>query len=519
VHGWRFDAATAPPRLLPSVRARSAVAAVLVVALALAAGAALLYFVLQRSLLSGLDSAATVRADEVVSQLQQNGPGDLDDRLKASARQGQQVQVVSPDGDVVANSDARDEQEPLTGLRPAPGQVLREDAGLRKILDRTRPFLVLTEGVQRDDGTWTVIVVSFTQGQRESVQTVLKLLLIGFPGVLLLVGVAIWVLIGRTLDPVERIRLRVAGIGAAHLDERVPVPQTRDEIARLAITMNQMLDRLQAAQQAQRQFVSDASHELRSPLATLSATLEVSDADVSGRAWRDLRPVLVAETARMATLVENLLLLARVDDQGLRIVPVDVDLDDLLEQEARRLRLASDLDVSVAIEPVRVQGDLIRLSQALRNLVDNASRYARTSVRLSLVQAGPSAVLTVDDDGPGVPIAERQRVFARFVRLDESRDRASGGAGLGLPIVREVILGHHGAVAITESPEGGCRVIVQLPVVSPDEPLPDPIRLPVGPVEQPPVGSPEQVLDDHPTLDDEPALDDESVQPPVAESR
>jgi len=173
----------------------------------------------------------------------------------------------------------------------------------------------------------------------------------------------------------------------------------------------------------------------------------------------------------------------------------------------------------VAIEPVRVQGDLIRLSQALRNLVDNASRYARTSVRLSLVQAGPSAVLTVDDDGPGVPIAERQRVFARFVRLDESRDRASGGAGLGLPIVREVILGHHGAVAITESPEGGCRVIVQLPVVSPDEPLPDPIRLPVGPVEQPPVGSPEQVLDDHPTLDDEPALDDESVQPPVAESR
>ena len=519
VHGWRFDAATAPPRLLPSVRARSAVAAVLVVALALAAGAALLYFVLQRSLLAGLDEAATVRAEEVVAQVEREGLDGLDARLKASGRQGQQVQVVNPNGDVVASSAARVEQGPLTGLRPAAGQVLREEAGLRKILDRQRPFLALTRGVQRDDGVWTVIVVSFTEGQRESVRTVLKLLLIGFPGVLLLVGVAIWVLIGRTLDPVERIRQRVAGISAARLDERVPVPQTRDEVARLAITMNQMLDRLQASQRAQRQFVADASHELRSPLATLSASLEVADADVSDRAWRDLRPVMVAETGRMGTLVENLLLLARVDDQGLQITPVDVDLDDLLEQEARRLRLASDLAVSTAIEPVRVQGDLTRLSQALRNLVDNASRYARSSVRLSLVRAGASAVLTVDDDGPGVPAAERQRVFARFVRLDESRDRASGGAGLGLPIVREVILGHHGAVAITDSPEGGCRVIVQLPVVSPDEPMAEPIRLPVGRDRSEPVGSPEQALDEPVDARDEPVAEEGAVQPPVAESR
>ena len=486
-HGWRFDAATAPPRLLPSVRARSAVAAVLIVAVALAGGAALLYFVLQRSLLSSLDAAATVRAEEVATKVESRGLDGLDADLKAAAPPGQVVQVVDPSGHVVATSDAHPDQGPFTGLRPAPGQVIREEAGLFKIVDGHRSFLALTRGVRVGDGDYTVIVISYIEGQRESVETVLKLLLIGFPGMLLLVGVAIWLLIGRTLGPVERIRQRVAGISATRLDDRVPVPQTRDEIALLAVTMNLMLDRLQAAQRAQRQFVADASHELRSPLATLSATLEVADADVSGRAWRDLRGVMVAETARMGTLVENLLLLARADDQGLQIIAVDVDLDDLLESEARRLRLASDLRVSTVIEPVRVRGDLLKLSQALRNLVDNASRHARTGVRLSLTGAGGNAVLTVDDDGPGVPPAERQRVFERFVRLDESRDRASGGAGLGLPIVREVVLGHEGAVAITESPEGGCRVVVHLPIAplftEQDLEVSGPIQL----VSQPPV--------------------------------
>jgi signal transduction histidine kinase len=496
-HGWRFDAAAAPPRLLPSVRARSAVVAVIVVAVALAGGAALLYYVLQHSLLSSLDSAATVRMHEVVTGIEANGLTGLDDKLKATTHQGQVVQVVGPNDELVASSDPRVEQNIYTGLRPAPGQVIREEAGLFKIVDGYRSFLAQTRGIRVGDSNYVVIVISFTQGQRESVETVLHLLLIGFPGLLLLVGLAIWLLIGRTLGPVERIRQQVARIGATRLDERVPIPQTRDEIARLAITMNRMLDRLQASQQAQRQFVADASHELRSPLATLSATLEVADADVSGRAWRDLRSMMVAETARMSTLVENLLLLARADDQGLQIIAVDVDLDDLLEQEARRLRMSSDLRVSTAIEPVRVQGDLLKLSQMLRNLVDNASRHARTTVRLSLVGAGPSAVLTVDDDGPGIPAAERRRVFERFVRLDESRDRASGGAGLGLPIVREVVLGHHGAVGVADSPDGGCRIIVQLPVLQEDSRAPDPIaHLPVS--HAPPITSPDYSLDpDH----------------------
>jgi signal transduction histidine kinase len=465
-HGWRFDAAAAPHRLFPSVRARSAVASVLVVGLAFALASGVLYYVLQRSLLGGLDSAASVTASEVAARLVVVGEGNLNEELKqGTAREGQLIQVVNPKYGVVATSGSYD-QGAVTGLRPKDGQVLREKAGLFKITSDQRPFLALTRGVKYADGVDTVIVISYTEGLRQSVRTVMRLLLIVFPILLLLVGCTLWVLVGRALSPVEKIRQRVAGIGAAELADRVPIPQTRDEIAELAITMNQMLDRLQAAQQAQRQFVSDASHELRSPLATLSATLEVADADVTGSAWHDLRSVMSSEADRMSILVENLLLLARADDQGLRIIPVEVDLDDLMEEEARRLRTSSDLFVQTSIIPVRVPGDRLKLSQVIRNLVDNASRYARFTVSLSLEVVGSSAVIMIDDDGPGIPESQRARVFERFVRLDESRDRASGGAGLGLPIVYEVVRGHRGEVAVGTSPEGGCRLLVRLPILA-----------------------------------------------------
>jgi signal transduction histidine kinase len=466
-HGWRFDAAVAPHRLIPSVRARSAVASVVVVGLALFAATGVLYYVLQRSLLNGLDSTASVRASEVATDLRLYGEGEVDKDLKATAREGQLVQVINPKHGLVASSVSWPGQDAMTGLQPRAGQVLREKAGLFKILDSQRPFLVLTRGVQYTEGVDTVIVVSYTDGQRQSVKTVIGLLFIGFPILLLLVGVTIWVLIRRALNPVEQIRRRVAGIGAAQLSDRVPIPPTRDEIARLAITMNQMLDRLQAAQQAQRQFVSDASHELRSPLATLSATLEVAEADVTGRAWADLRSVMASEASRMATLVEDLLLLARADDEGLRIIPVEVDLDDLMEEEARRLRTSTHLIVTTSIMTVRVHGDRLKLSQVVRNLVDNASRHAHSTIGLGLAMVDGAAVLTVDDDGPGIPEMARQRVFERFVRLDESRDRASGGTGLGLPIVWEVVKGHQGEVAVGTSPLGGCRILVRLPASEP----------------------------------------------------
>ncbi len=459
---------------MPSVRARSVLAAGLVVALALGAGAAVLFYVLQHSLLSSLDQAAAARASDIADRVDVIGESGLDRQLKLTARDDQIVQLINSADQVVAssrsgadaNGDGRTgDDSPFTGLRAAPGQVEREHAGPRMLFNQQRPYLVLVRGVRHDGQDYSIIVATSFRPQRQSVLTLVRLASIGLPVLVLLVAGATWVLVSRALRPVEAIRQRVSGIGAGDLDDRVPIPPTRDEVFRLAVTMNQMLDRLQSAQAAQRQFVSDASHELRSPLATLAATLEVAGADPSGESWHDLRQVMEEETGRMAVLVENLLLLAKVDDQGIRLNRADVDLDDLLEEEAQRLRAATALQISTQIHPVRVQGDVLRLGQAIRNVVDNASRHAASRVHLSLGTHQDQAVIVVQDDGPGIPPDQRARVFERFVRLDGSRDRASGGSGLGLPIVLEIVRGHGGEAQIHDSALGtGAAVLIRLPL-------------------------------------------------------
>jgi signal transduction histidine kinase len=309
-----------------------------------------------------------------------------------------------------------------------------------------------------------LVVASSVETQRETVKAVAKYLLLGFPVLLIVVGVAGWLLVGQALGPVERIRARVQGIGSGELAERVPVPQTRDEIARLAVTMNEMLDRLQTGQVMQRRFVSDASHELRSPLATLTAALEVVQADTTGRAWQELHQVMAAETDRMRQLVEDLLLLAKADDAGLRMRRTDVDLDDLVAAEIQRLRSSAvDLTVTSEVHPVRVVGDPARLGQVLRNLVDNAARAAHTTIHVSTAEQNGSAVITVADDGDGIPEADRFRVFERFVRLDTSRARTSGGSGLGLSIALEITRARQGTITLTPSPTGGTTATITLP--------------------------------------------------------
>lgn len=457
------SAVTAPRRAWFGVRARSSLAAVLVVALALLVGGAVLLFILDRTLISGVQSGAATRASDIARQLQADGAEGLDAELRANATEGTVVQVVTSDGQVVASSSTRASTRPLSGLRPAPDEVALGAVERVQLADEDDPYLLLVRGVERQGRTYFVVVAASIAAQRESVRTVRYLLAAGSPVLLLLVGAATWVLVGRSLAPVERIRARVAGIGGAHLDERVPVPRSRDEIARLAATMNQMLERLQLAQATQRRFVADASHELRSPLATLGAVLDVAAADPSGTAWRDLSAVMSGETSRMGRLVEDLLLLARSDDQGVRLALDDVDLDDMVAEEADRIRLAGRVSVQVRPLPARVRGDRAKLGQLLRNLADNAARHAEQQVRITSSEDDSFGCLVVEDDGAGVPEAERERVFGRFVRLDDSRARESGGSGLGLAIVQEIVKAHGGSVWIEESDLGGCRVVVRLP--------------------------------------------------------
>jgi signal transduction histidine kinase len=445
------------------VRLRSTAAAVLVVATALAIGAAILLLLLQRTLITSVADQAESRAFDVAGQVQEEGETGLARELIENTRVTQLIQVVNAQNQVVASSSPKGAGQPLSESRPPSGQSVQDEVGEMPLLDDDSPYLIVARGTEFQGARYTVVVASSVETQRDTVTTVTAYLLIGFPLLLVLVGVATWMLVGRALRPVEQIRSRVHGIGVEQLAERVPVPTADDEIARLAVTMNEMLDRLQSGQETQRRFVADASHELRSPIASLMAALDVIAADESGRAAPELHEVMQAETERMRRLVEDLLLLAKADDTGLQIQRTDVDLDDLLDIELRRLRASGGPSVEGVVPAVRVTGDPAKLSQVLRNLADNAVRAAHSKVRFTLAEEGGAATVTVEDDGDGVPEEERSRVFERFVRLDASRDRGSGGSGLGLSIVQEVVRGHGGTVEISESPLGGARFVVRLP--------------------------------------------------------
>ncbi|MBB1048665.1 sensor histidine kinase, partial [Dietzia cercidiphylli] len=284
---------------------------------------------------------------------------------------------------------------------------------------------------------------------------------------------------GRVLRPVESIRSRVAEISASGRGERVPVPEAEDEIARLARTMNAMLARLDAARTAQVAFVGDASHELRSPLSTLSTLLELSSTSGTPVDVETVDDLLLPEVQRMRSMVEDLLLLAKNDERGVPLRREDVDLDDIVLSEVGRLRGLGGLEVTGAVEPARLVGDPDALLRVVRNLVDNARRHAREAVMIGLTvdrtdPAGPRAVITVDDDGEGVPPEQRDTVFDRFARLDADRARGTGGSGLGLAIVAEITRSHGGSVRVEDSPAGGARFVVDLPVETigehPDQP-------------------------------------------------
>jgi signal transduction histidine kinase len=446
------------------IRLRSALAATGVVALTLAVGAAALLWVLQRSLLADVEDVASARCSAVSASVATAGAEAQRSTLPGGVKVGQVVQVVDRrSGQVVASSSERATDAPVSAMRPAPGATRISPHARVPALDPDDRYVVVACGVPTTGGPYVVLVAAPVTAERESVSRLTTYLLLGFPLLLVAAGGATFWFVGRSLLPVERIRRQVAAIGARRLDERVPVPAADDEIRRLAITMNAMLDRLEAASNAQRRFVADASHELRSPLATLRAAVDVSVEDAGATSWRELSPGMRTEVDRMSRLVDDLLLLAKVDEHGLSLDRGDVDLDDVVESEARRVRDLGAVAVSAATQPVRVTGDAAKLAQVVRNLSDNAVRHANGAVRFELALEDGVAVLHVDDDGPGVPAADRDRVFDRFVRLDPSRGRESGGSGLGLAITREIALAHAGRVEAGESPLGGARFTVVLP--------------------------------------------------------
>jgi signal transduction histidine kinase len=263
------------------------------------------------------------------------------------------------------------------------------------------------------------------------------------------------------------MRREVDSITAGELDRRVPDSPGDDEIARLAATMNRMLDRLEADQARQHRFVSDASHELRSPVAAIRQHAELALRYPDQTDLPTLAGVAHEESIRLQRIVEDLLLLSRIDEGSLAMRHEPVDLDDLVQDEAARLRATPSLQVTTdRVDPAQVEGDRSRLERLVRNLGENAARHARAAVALELRRDDGTAILSIEDDGAGIPAAERERVFDRFVRLDEARERDAGGSGLGLSIVREIASLHGGAVSVADGRLGGARFEVHLPVAS-----------------------------------------------------
>jgi signal transduction histidine kinase len=354
---------------------------------------------------------------------------------------------------------------PATGvgaLPAVPADVLGGSAaGISLVREEVRGQASIVGYAALPDGNRVLVTVVSLEEALSTVRGLRQALWIGVPILVGLVGLLAWVLVGKALRPVERIRCEVDEISHGTLHRRVRVPLADDEVAHLAETMNGMLDRLDAAAAQQRQFVSDASHELRNPLATIRATVEVAATHPERADWPLVSGVVMAETDRLGSLVDDLIALARLDE-GEPMADEEVDLDEVVLAEVGRVRSAGlTVDVS-GVGAARLRGDRRLLERSVRNLLDNAVRHARGRIWVVLRRDAADVVLTVDDDGPGIPPADRERVFERFARLDEARARDQGGSGLGLALVRAVAERHGGTARAVDAPYGGARFQLRL---------------------------------------------------------
>ncbi|MET7333415.1 ATP-binding protein [Nonomuraea sp. NPDC005650] len=462
---------------LSSVRLRATAAATLVVALALGLAALALVAVLRGTLQSNVDAEATrkavaaapyaetldlVRATPLSPELRATTevPAETSDTAKSTtkdtakdtaigtAKQGQEL--AEPSGTagpiaIVGRSGTVHLRDGTTATVADPDVLLTDDKSA-SATEWAAPQKYAIAGVKVATVGGPAMVWSRVplEGTEKALQTLYGALLPGVPAVLLVVAGMTWISVGRALAPVAAIRAKVADITARDLHQRVPVPGSKDEIAALASTVNGTLDRLETAVGTHKRFVADAAHELRSPIATLRARLELAEPS-------ELTREALADVERLQSLAADLLILAKLD-AGEPLRAAELDLGQVAAEESVRARRRPEVRLELDIEPdVVMKGSRAHLDRLVTNLADNAVRHAASTVRVLVRAEKDQAVLEVRDDGPGIPPEQREAVFARFTRLDEARARDAGGAGLGLPIARDIALRHGGTLVYADS--------------------------------------------------------------------
>ena len=445
------------------IRARLTLLAGLLMAAVLVALGAFVYIRFDAELLATVDAGLRARAEVLLNTSNDRGVasgGGLIDRDEVFA------QLLSRDGRALQTT---------AGIREVP--LLSSDVVAALGTPRT-----LTASVQTLEETVTarllavptggevLVVGTSLEDQEAALARLLGLMLLGGPvGVLLASGVG-WLVAGGALRPVERLRIEAEAISGSEPGRRLPVPATRDELARLGESLNRMLGRLEEALERERRFVGDASHELRTPLANLKAELEL--ALRRARSAEELTAALhgaAAETDRLARLGEDLLILARTDDGHVPLRKERLDLGQLARDEVESfVGRAAELGISLRVtasDGFHAEVDGTRVRQAIGNLIDNALRHTPSGgeVQLSLIAGDDGPTIEVADSGEGFSPEFLDLAFDPFSRSDSTRSRIAGGAGLGLPIVRAIAEAHGGTVAATNRPEGGASVVLRLP--------------------------------------------------------
>jgi signal transduction histidine kinase len=446
-------------RRFATVRVRITLAALVVVALFLTVGAFWLVRAQRHGLIGNTEANASIQASNVASTV---ADGSIPPILAAPRGNENLVQILDQNGDIVATSENIAGDGRISHLQPgADGHAAHT---VPKVGEGQGPYRVVAQRVVVHNDPYIVYVARSLEPVDDSIDTLQRLLLLSLPVLLVLLGITTWIVTGRALRPVERMRREVEEIGAEDLHRRIAEPSTEDEIGDLARTMNAMLARLENSRERQRQFVADASHELRSPLTGIRAQLEVDLGHPDAADWQATERDVLSDAIRLQRLVDDLLAVAVVDSSSAGANHREpVDLDEIVLAETRRLRTRTPHQIDTThVSGAQLMGNPDQLVRVVRNLLDNAARHACSCVLVSLAETDDVVVLRVTDDGSGIRPEARDYIFERFARLDDSRPRDEGGTGLGLAIVHDVVLGHGGTVVVEDGP--GTTFTVTLPV-------------------------------------------------------